>query len=160
MHGRVTLPWRFGEADWKLAVLIGTTTLWTFTTYCFLNTVLELLCHPLYLRLQNQRSWPLSCLYLSQTNTFVNSIATLFQHVFKQNVEDMYFYLSLFLPGKENSDVKGSSVCVDATPAATRERCRAAMHLQRRLLLYTQYKVVFSGRLHRDKYRSVCMPLS
>lgn len=80
--------------------------------------------------------------------------------MFKQNVEDMYFYLSLFLPGKENSDVKGSSVCVDATPAATRERCRAAMHLQRRLLLYTQYKVVFSGRLHRDKYRSVCMPLS
>lgn len=25
-------------------------------------------------------------------NIFVNSIATLFQHVFKQNVEEMYFY--------------------------------------------------------------------
>lgn len=74
-------------------------------------------------------------------NTFVNSIATLFQHVFKQNVEDVYFYFTL----KENSHVnrvadilKASSGGVDATPAATRERCRAVLHPQRGLLLYTQ----------------------
>ena len=54
-------------------------------TFHLSYTGLELLCHLLYLRLRNQRLWPFSCLYLShKRTTFVNSIATLFQHVFKK----------------------------------------------------------------------------
>lgn len=132
----------------------------TFTTYRFM-------CHPLYLRLQNRSLWPFSCLYLSQDEirkkertTFFSSIAILCQHVFKPNVGDVYFSLSLLRAADE---LYASSVGVDAAPAATGGRCGAVSHLHTLSCNLAQQKVVW-GRVQvgyvETNTGQVCMPLS
>lgn len=132
-----------GAACWRHA------TLWSFATLCFCNSAWTRVPSLVFEAPEAALVAP-ACIWAKHT-PFVNSNATLFQHVFKRNVQDVYFHLSLLLP-----DDNTSSVRIDATPAATGGRCRAELDPQRRLFV-THSIVVSSGRLHRDIGWSACL---
>lgn len=114
------------------------------------------MCHPLYLRLQNQSLCSFFCLYLSQekkkhiSQQYCHSVSACVQSKCGRCV-----YFIFFLRAAD--ELKASSVGVDAPPVATRGRCGGVLHLHTWLLLLHTAESglgICSGRLRRNKYRS------
>lgn len=132
--------WTCVRPDLKCNTRVAQNTLWTFEWHDVFRSALTHVPSRCCLGFGNQRSWPLSCLYLSQ-NTFVNSIVSLCQHVFQASRGRLVWTLEW-----KYSTVKGiptpappSSVHVhvNVTCAATGGRHGAVSLFQNRLWVGT-----------------------